>query len=142
MIEKFDNENSFLSEQLFCGKKRKGVDGLTGILMALQIDLTNTVDSFETVFVLDPFDKNSINKVKKRVEQMEFYDVNSTYSAKIMGGIRESINVGDNQPPKCMFLPSQELIRNMVKANVLFAKTDTKEQFLLRFGLLEKLDAI
>ena len=110
--------------------------------MALQIDLTNTVDSFETVFVLDPFDKNSINKVKKRVEQMEFYDVNSTYSAKIMGGIRESINAGDNQPPKCMFLPSQELIRNMVKANVLFAKTDTKEQFLLRFGLLEKLDAI
>ena len=57
--------------------------------MAIQIDITNTVDSFDTVFVLDPFDKHSLNKVKKRVDQMEFYDVNSSYSTKIMDKIRE-----------------------------------------------------
>jgi hypothetical protein len=41
------------------------------------------------------------------------------------------------EAPKCVFLPDKELIRIMIRANVKFAKKDTKEAFLLRFGLAE-----
>ena len=62
------------SEEYHCvcdirgNRKPKNIDALSAILMAIQIDITNTVDSFETVFALDPFDKHSLNKVKKRVD--------------------------------------------------------------------------
>ena len=41
----------------------------------------------------------------------------------------------DLTPPKCIFLPSQKVIRSMIKANIKFSKFDDIPRFLLRFGI-------
>ena len=43
----------------------------------------------------------------------------------------------DTRPPKLIFLPDDNLIQVMIKANLRFSRRDQLFQFLLRFGLLE-----
>jgi len=44
---------------------------------------------------------------------------------------------GKITPPKCIFKPSKELIRTMIRINIKYSKTDSLPKFLLRMGLLE-----
>ena len=70
---------------------------------------------------------------------MEFNDIGSAYPISIMDQIEENVYSGDDlSPPKQMFLPDKAVIRIMVKANIKYAKNDSLEKFLLRFGMRER----
>ena len=51
-----------------------------------------------------------------------------------MAAIKEK---GFVEPPKTIFLPSKEIIRMFIKANIKWGRTDTEENFLMRFGLMK-----
>ena len=103
------------------------------------MDRKNLVHSTEEVFIQNPLNmKESQQKLKKRLKMMDF-DVNgSMYPAKVMNNLKRDIEMGvDTRPPKLIFLPDDNLIQVMIKANLRFSRRDQLFQFLLRFGLLE-----
>jgi len=41
------------------------------------------------------------------------------------------------KPPRCIFLPSKDMYKIMIQANLKYSKKDNLQTFLLRFGLIE-----
>ena len=111
--------------------KKSVMTGITGLFFKFQMEMTKKVKRFEHAFVVDPFDKKSMFKVKQRISNLSFHDVETCY---------DKIEINSEEMIKCVFLPDKELIRTMIKANIKFAKKDTKEKFLFRFGLAEHYD--
>ena len=82
--------------------------------------------------MLDPFDDEASQKAQSEIESVNF----STYvytEEKSLANTQQDIT----KLPKCTFLPSQELVRKMIRAIFKWGATDTEEAFFLRFGLLE-----
>ena len=76
--------------------------------------------------------KESQEKLKTRLKNMNFDAIGSVYPTKVMEKISH-----DMRPPRLIFLPDENLIRTMIKVNLKFARKDHSFQFLLRFGVLE-----
>ena len=59
-----------------------------------------------------------------------------TYPAEILGGVRDALEEKKLiRAPKCIFKPSKNLLRIMIKSLLHFGNED-QEPFLLKFGLL------
>ena len=103
------------------------------------MEMKNKVESAESVFVVNPMNaKNSLIKVKKKIETLDFTELGSAYPIKEMDKIEESVVSGkDFYPPKCTFLPTPGLLRAFIRATLKFSQTDSQERFLLRFGLVD-----
>ena len=89
-----------------------------------QIEITKKIRSLEDVFLTSPFDNESLQKVIQNVNDIEFED--SIYPDAFTGwdtivqkGLGKYI-----EPPGMIFLPTLSLFREMIRANVKFAKTD------------------
>jgi hypothetical protein len=85
------------------------------------MDTTNRVEKFEDVLMFDPTKKsNSIQSVMKAAEQLNFYT--QVYPEHIMEDYEYHARVnGAIKPPKCIFLPTKDLIRKMIDTNLKFA---------------------
>ncbi len=102
------------------------------------MDMTNEVDSFEKYGMIDPFRPESIDEAKTIIEELQFDK--DVYSESVMGPLRAKV---DEDPykesfdhPKCIFVPSREITRVIIRALVEFG-SESENTFLLRFGLLE-----
>ena len=87
------------------------------------MNLKDFVTTFEEVSLTDPFDQKD-----SWVRSKEIID-NYRFSKKVYTKMTKK------EAPKLVFLPSRNLCRSMILANLIFSKKDTLEQFLLRFGL-------
>ena len=78
------------------------------------MDCTNKVENFEEVFMFDPTKKSkSISTVMTACQQINFYT--QVYPQHVMGIYEENAKEkGSIKPPKCIFLPSKEVIRKMI----------------------------
>jgi hypothetical protein len=54
--------------------------------------------------------------------------------SKLYEAVRKTNSI---KPPKCIFIPTREMVRTMIRAIYKWGSTDTTEAFLLRFGLLD-----
>ena len=104
---------------------------------ALELDFRNKIETFHSIGMCDPFEtKTSIKKAIQEMKTADFYS--QVYPDSVVGRLMESTRNGKNiKPPKCVFLIKNELLVKIVRAVALYGQTDTKEAFLLRFGLLE-----
>ena len=99
------------------------------------MDFKNKVDSLQSVNMTDPFAPN----VKPLIEQVRNYNFFSQiYPDSVVQELPEAAKDRRNlKPPKCIFLPHDDLVRTMVKAVAKFGNREHSESFFLRFGLLD-----
>ena len=97
--------------------------------LMMDMDVQNTVKKLEEVLLFNPFEPKSHHKVTQILEEFDFHKY--VYK-KYTGKIKE-----DSEPPRCVFIPDVGVMRCMMLANVKFSWTDTLDEFLLRFGLLD-----
>jgi len=84
----------------------------------------------------DPFEpKKSLALAMVKVRKLQLFSI--VYPEELMNISFADLAVKNPSPPKIIFLPSTELVRRMIKALVKFGDTETKQNFLLRFGLGE-----
>lgn len=99
--------------------------------------MKNTISSFTSLQLINPFSDRGLEDAKNALIPVTFsIDV---YPKKIVAEIIEKSETTGTviKPPKCIFLPNKQMIRLMIRAAFKWAKTDTEEAFLLRFGLLD-----
>ena len=95
--------------------------------MQLEMDRENKISDLTEICMVNPF-KTSVDEVTENISGFNFFT--PVYADQI---IEES---GDFTLPKCIFLPSESVMKTFIKANISFANTDTLEQFLARFAIL------
>ena len=79
--------------------------------------------------MVNPFQADSFKKVKKIVKFYNFYThIYEEY---------ENQDKKQMQMPKVIFLPNPAIMKCMILANLKFAKKDSLQAFLLRFGVIE-----
>jgi len=100
------------------------------------MDLKNEQTSFEALLILDPNNKKSLEECEKVAQEIDFYT--NVYPDSVIDPLIYNSKVKRSIiPPKCIFLPSKDMMRTIVKANLKYGKKDNLQEFLLRFGLLE-----
>ena len=94
-------------------------------------------ESFEEMGMTDPFNqpKSMLDSISE-VRTFDFYT--TVYPKSLTKEMIEAIK-GKKQidPPKCVFLPTQEIIRTMVRALIRFGNDENSVTFFDRFGLLD-----
>ena len=103
------------------------------------MDMTNQVQSFERSGMIDPFRNESILEAQKIAEEIQFET--DVYPESVMNPLRKKV---DEDPykdsfdhPKCIFVPSREITRTIIRAFIEFG-SEPGNAFLLRFGLLDR----
>ena len=96
------------------------------------MDFVNKVQSFEEVQMINPFKEDSISQMKANLQSWIYSKL--VYPRRCYKFTNDETMI---VPPRMIFIPSKSVIRTMVKANLMYGETDTLEQFLLRFGLLD-----
>jgi len=74
-----------------------------------------------------------VEKVVRGYELVEF-----VYEHEEPEEVEEGKEGKELKMPRTVFLPDRAICRVMIKANILYSKTDTLDQFLIRFNLLER----
>jgi hypothetical protein len=107
------------------------------VAFRMQMDRINTVSHFYELGMLDPFKtKQSIDAAISEVKTFDFYT--EVYPQSVMKSIIEALkNKEKVQPPKCIFVPTKGIIKQMQKALLKFGPNDSEDIFLLRFGLFQ-----
>jgi hypothetical protein len=80
------------------------------------MDLSSKVLSLEEISLRNPFDKNSIKKLTKILEDYKYEDLIYKKECYIFNDYNEM-----TEPPRMVFIPCARIIRQMVLANLLFA---------------------
>jgi hypothetical protein len=113
------------------------IDQFVGLMYAIEMDHKNKIETFQSLGMCDPFDPiESIEEAISEMKTVDFYT--HVYAESILSELLEATRYHRNiKPPKCVFLMEKELIVKIIRAVALYGNTDTKEAFLLRFGLLE-----
>jgi hypothetical protein len=101
------------------------------------MDLSNEITDMEDIIMINPLDeKKSTQKCKDNAIEYDFFS--QVYPDHIIARVvAAALSEGKITPPKCIFKPSKELIRTMIRINIKYSKTDTLPRFLLRMGLLK-----
>lgn len=107
------------------------------VTMKLEMDMSNEITDMEDIIMINPLDeKKSMRKCRENVKVYDFYS--QVYPESVISKvIAAALGEGKITPPKCIFKPSKELIRTMIRINIKYSKTDSLPKFLLRMGLLE-----
>jgi hypothetical protein len=99
-------------------KTFKGVahDGFMIIKMKSELDRENKYDSFEEIGMTDPFEpKKSMLDAVSNCRTFDFYT--EVYPQALIEAMMEAVMNEDSiKPPKCIFLPTRDLSRKMIKA--------------------------
>ena len=114
--------------------------GFDHLLMRVQLDCVTRVQEYAEVCMFDPFNEEaSIVHAQEFIENAEFNE--DIYPAGVIEPLINKIaeSTGSYRHPRCIFLPSEKVVRSMLKALITFGKKDTTDQFLLRFGLLQNI---
>jgi hypothetical protein len=99
--------------------------------------MKNTISSFTSLQLINPYSDRGLEDAQNALIPVTFsVDV---YPKKIIKELIETSEAKGTpiKPPKCIFLPNKQMIRQMIRAAMKWGKTDTEEAFLLRFGLLD-----
>ena len=108
------------------------------ICMQLEMDRTNQVESLEELLMFNPLNPESPSLVQETIKTHDYYT--SVYPDHIMDEVYENVaSKRSIRPPKCIFMPSREVVRIMIKANILYSKQDCIEDFICRFGVITSL---
>lgn len=84
------------------GSVPEGSDGLVVLLMRIMMDRTNTINTFEELFLTSPFNRQKSRD--KAFELLADTDIDKdVYDETIMNKSRYS---KFSRPPKCIFVPS------------------------------------
>jgi hypothetical protein len=83
----------------------------------------------------DPFDPvDSLKVAEVEIKNYNFYY--DLYPEEVRYRIEQSIAAGNYfDPPKCIFIPTQELVRTIMKAILKFGHIEDERVLLGRFGL-------
>ena len=86
------------------------------IKMKMELDRENKYDSFEEIGMTDPFKpKTSMLDTISYCRTFDFYT--EVYPQAMIEAMMVAMLREDSiQPPKCIFLPTKELSRKMIKA--------------------------
>ena len=110
-------------------------DLLTRICARLNFDFRNRVEKLEDFLMMDPSsDIKVVKKNLKKVKQLAsrpFY--NNVYPQKVIDEANK-----EGIPPRCIYLPTKELMRKLITYVAQKSKSETNETFLVKFGLLEE----
>jgi hypothetical protein len=100
----------------------------------MNMDLKNKVDSFEQFCMINPEKKfnETVSDAKQFIRSIKFDGNNegNIYPVEVIDAADEM-----ERPPKCIFVPSQELIRVFIRKIAKKKETESTETFLLRFSL-------
>ena len=113
-------------------------DKILKLAMKADLDLKNKIESFSSVLLVDPFNQaKSLQLAESQIISYDFAkEVYPSFNIKeILEATKEKRNI---KPPKCIFLPSREIVRAMIRAIMKWGNSDTEEAFFLRFGLLDE----
>ena len=84
----------------------------------------------------DPFDQDGVTEASQNIMEYDFDE--DVYATAV---VEEALETVESKkfinPPRLIFMPTQMMIRTMIRAVVKWGKTDTEEAFFLRFGLLD-----
>ena len=90
---------------------------MLNITTRAQIDLVNKVNTFEEIGLCDPF--HTVEALKRGIVRVKGYKmISDIYPKQIMGPLIKAIKVDklvDVRPPKCVFVPSKELWRRIIR---------------------------
>lgn len=105
------------------------------LTIKMELDFKNKVNSFLEVNMLDPFAPD-VKPVMTQVKNYSF--MTQVYPDSVVGELLEATKHKLNiKPPRCVFVPHDDLVRTMIEAVALYGHTKNYESFFLRFGLLD-----
>lgn len=84
------------------------------------MELNNTVENFEELGLVDPFNlKSSMEVAEMELKIFDFYiDV---YPNAVVEACLKAVKEKSNfRPPKCIFIPNKEMMRTMIKALIMW----------------------
>ena len=82
----------------------------------------------------NPLKKNSHKKVLDTANKQEFFS--KIYPDHVMDHLEmKCLENKTLKSPRCIFMPGPEIVQTIIQANLKFAKKDTLEEHLLRFGV-------
>jgi hypothetical protein len=91
-----------------------------------ELDRKNRYHDYIELGMCDPNDPDSYVAAMDYITSLEF-DSN-IYAGQTLSYLK---------PPKSVFIPTREFARKMMRALIDFGKTDPRDVFFARFGLLE-----
>jgi hypothetical protein len=93
------------------------LDGIMGVAMKMEMDLKNKTQSLEQVSLINPLEpKKSLKAAFVEIAILDFYT--QVYPDSIVKECLEAVLSGVSiKPPKCVFLPSKDMMQTMIKAN-------------------------
>ena len=117
---------------------------MLNIATRAQIDKTNKVSTFEEIGLCDPFNTESAHK--KGIFKYKKYNMTTNiYPKQIMGPLVKAIKedkLTDVKPPKCVFMPSADLIKQIIRGLLAFGTKESDKQVFLRFGIIENVNEV
>jgi hypothetical protein len=84
------------------------------------------ISSFTNIGLCDPTKETSHKFAVRKMKELMLED-------EVYG---ESLDT--MKPPKCIFLPDPKLCRRMIKAVLKFKENESKDAFLMKFGLMQR----
>jgi len=105
----------------------------------LEMDLKNEVNTLEELGMSDPIcPEESLKVAESVIKNLNFfYDM---YPKEVMDKVKERIEYGyDMDPPKCIFVPSKDVMRTIIKGLLKFGHIEEEKLMLARLGLSFKL---
>jgi hypothetical protein len=112
----------------------------------MEMDRHHKIHSFEEIGMTNPFSlkkktgnlnnlNTSIDMAIMNMKVLRF--AVEVYPSSVTRSLTEAIRTGKPcRPPKCVFVPEKHLIRIMIKSVLKYGNYESKEDFLLRFGIL------
>ena len=111
-------------------------DPFTSCLLRVQMDTKPRIQDFRDAMLLDPHEKNSLEDMKKEIENLSFET--DVYPEEVMQPLIEAIDPYEDsfKHPRCMFVFDSKMVRKIVESWIKNHKK-TDEEKLLAFGLLD-----
>ena len=105
-------------------------DALAKSCLIKSIEKWSTVNSFEELGMIDPF-----NSQKSAI--LAFNTMKGVQLERPADSFWNELKPQSNENPKTVFIPSPQLLRTMVKSLIIFGQNDTTDSYLMRLGLME-----
>ena len=109
-----------------CALNLDRMDPLISVVMRRQLSKIKKITSFASIGCYDPTDHKLGKQARKKLENLVLED-----------DVYEDRN-GAKRPPKCIFLPDKKLLRTMISEVLTFNDKESREEFLMKFGLMPR----
>ena len=104
-------------------------DVFKDLMLRMAMDRVNTVNSFEEIGLTDPIEtQDSLEKAKKIVSQLSY--AKTVYPSKVIDPLYKDAEDHPHSDiyayPKCIFIPSKALMRQILTVMVKFAALESE----------------